>query len=424
LFILACIGLIADILVPEVFGHGKTKDYPLWYETARQVVAGGDIYLRNPGGELKFVYPPFPAILLALPSLLGKVPFYLVLGLLNVIAWWGTILLSNALSSEKPVKNIWIAALPTLIMLPYVSQMFDIGQPNMLLLMLMLLGFWWMQAGRNWLAGSMFAVAVAIKAFPIAVLPYLLWRRRWWAALSMVVFTGVFLAIVPAPIRGFERNLSEMTTWYQGMVGSTSEKGFGQRDAQNWSYINQSLIAVTHRLTRHINYNQISPEKPPAYVNLLDLDFKSANWVVLGVCAAIGLGFIILLPPASRSTRRSYAEEVAILICLMTAVSPLSRNYYFVWLYFPITVVVYRAALDPRPAVQRWTWAALWSAVVVLALSLNMFPKVIQALGNNLVGTAIIVAALGWHLRNPPPDDEAGLAPGVLEKQPRFSSMK
>src|ERR1035438_5693338 len=50
------------------------------------------------------------------------------------------------------------------------------------------------------------------------------------------------------------RRRTELKTWYQGMVGSSSEQGFGQRGEQNWSWVNQSIIAVTHRLTRPVNY--------------------------------------------------------------------------------------------------------------------------------------------------------------------------
>ena len=36
----------------------------------------------------------------------------------------------------------------------------------------------------------------------------------------------------------------------------------------------------------------------------------------------------------------------------MTVASPLARQYYFMWLFFPMTVLMHRAAYDPRPAVQ------------------------------------------------------------------------
>src|SRR3984957_14042838 len=221
----------------------------------------------------------------------------------------------------------------------------------------------------------------------------------------MVVFLGILLFVVPAPIRGFAHNVSELKTWYQGMVGSSSEQGFGQRGEQNWSWVNQSIIAMTHRLTRPVNYNQDNPAKPPAYMNLVDLDFKSANWAVIAVSLAIGLGFIAVMPPRSRRTPRSDAEELGILFCLITVASPLARQYYFMWLFFPLTVLMHRAAYDPRAAVRRGTWIVLAIAGVLVCLSLPVFPHDLQAFGNNFFATAVIVGGLVWHLLHPAEDN-------------------
>jgi hypothetical protein len=252
------------------------------------------------------------------------------------------------------------------------------------------------------MAGSMFALATAIKVFPVAVFPYLVWRRQWASAASMVVFLGVFLFVVPAPVRGYQHNIAELRTWFQGMVGSSSAQGFGQRGEQNWSWVNQSIIAVTHRLTRPVNYNQDNSAKPPQYMNLLDLDFGTANWVVLAISFAIGLGYIGVMPARSRTTPRSNAEELGILFCLMTVASPLARQYYFMWLFFPITILMHRAAYDPRPAVQMGTWATLAIAGLLMCLSFPIFPKDLQAYGNNLAATAVLAGTLVWHMLHPP----------------------
>jgi hypothetical protein len=262
----------------------------------------------------------------------------------------------------------------------------------------------------------MFALATAIKVFPVAVLPYLLWRRRWASAAGMVIFLGIFLFVVPAPVRGFQHNVTELKTWFQGMVGSSSEQGFGQRGEQNWSWVNQSIIAVTHRLTRPVNYNQDNPARPPAYMNWLDLDFKTANWVVLALSLAIGLGYIAVMPPRSRTTPRSDAEEIGILFCLMTVASPLARQYYFMWLFFPITVLIHRAAFDPRPAVRTGTWATFAAAVVLMCLSFPVFPNDLQAWGNNLAAAAIIAAGLVWHILHPPSEVPVGALSGAAGK--------
>ncbi len=40
LFLVCCIALTADVLVPEIWGNGKTKDYPLWFWAGQQVLHG------------------------------------------------------------------------------------------------------------------------------------------------------------------------------------------------------------------------------------------------------------------------------------------------------------------------------------------------------------------------------------------------
>jgi hypothetical protein len=272
-----------------------------------------------------------------------------------------------------------------------------------MLLAMMLYGFWLLRRMRPWMAGSMFALATAIKVFPVAVLPYLIWRKQWAAAAGMVVFLGLFLFVLPAPFRGYQHNVSELKTWYQGMIGSSSEKGFGQRDEQNWSWVNQSIIAMTHRLTRPVNYGQDDPTqiKPARYMNVANLDFKTANLIVVAISLLIGLGYVAVMPRASRRTERSDAEEIGILFCLMTVASPLARQYYFMWLFFPMTVLMHRAAYDQRPAVRAGTWALLAVAGGLLLLSLPVFPIDLQAYGNNLAATVVLVAGLVWHMLHP-----------------------
>jgi hypothetical protein len=419
LFLVCCIVLTADVLVPEIWGNGKTKDYPLWFWAGQQVLGGRDLYPSNPNTYFDFIYPPLPAVLLAIPSYFGKIPLYIWLSFFNAVAWWMTAQFSHAMTGSGRAPGPWLFALPAFVTITFVFDMFDLGQPNLVLLAMMLSGFWLLQHGRPWMAGSMFALATAIKVFPVAVFPYLIWRRQWATAVSMVVFLGVFLFVLPAPFRGYQHNVSELKTWYRGMVGSSSEKGFGQRDEQNWSWVNQSIIAVTHRLARPVNYNQDNPDKPPRTMNLVDLSFKTANWIVLALSFLIGVGYLAVMPARARMTPRSNAEELGILFCLMTAASPLARQYYFIWLFLPITILIHRAAYDTRPAIRAGTWAALALAGGLMSLSFPVFPNDLQAWGNNLAAAAVITGGLVWHILHPPSDAVAGaLPPAAAELQP------
>ena len=73
----------------------------------------------------------------------------------------------------------------------------------------------------------------------------------------------------------------------------------------------------------------------------------------------------------------------------MTVASPLARQYYFMWLFFPMTVLMHRAAYDPRPAVRAGTWGLLGVAGGLMCLSLPVFPNDLQAYGNNLAATVV-----------------------------------
>ncbi len=420
LFFLCVIVLTADVLVPEIFGNGKTKDYPLWYWAGQQVLHGLNLYPSDPRAQFEFIYPPLPAVLLAIPAWFGKIPLYVCLSVLNAVAWWMTAQFSNAMTGAGRAPGPWLFALPSFVTITFIFDMYDLGQPNLVLLALMLYGFWLLREARPWMGGCMFALATAIKVFPVAVLPYLLWRRQWKAAASTLVFLFLFLFVLPAPIRGFEHNLKELKTWYQGMVSSSSEKGFGQRDEQNWSWVNQSIIAVTHRLTRPVNYNQDDPGKPVRTMNVVDVSFRTANLIVVAISLAIGFGYIAVMPKPGRRTERSDAEELGILFCLMTVASPLARQYYFIWLFFPITVLIHRAAYDPRAGARAGTWALLALAGTLLLLALPLFPTDLQAWGNNLAATAVLAAGLVWHILNP----SDALPPASGKLQPETDSAQ
>src|SRR3974390_285737 len=158
LFLFCCVVLTAFVLVPEIWGNGKTKDYPLWYWAGQQVLHGKDLYPTD-GGTFAFIYPPLSAVLLAIPSWFGKIPLYIGLSVINAVAWWVTILYCHAMAGSGKTPGKWLFALPAIATITSVFDMFDLGQPNLVLLALMLYGFWSMQHGRGWMAGGMFAFA-------------------------------------------------------------------------------------------------------------------------------------------------------------------------------------------------------------------------------------------------------------------------
>src|ERR1700726_1588983 len=129
LFLVCCIALTADVLVPEIWGHGKTKDYPLWFWAGQQVLQGKDLYPGDPKAYFEFIYPPLSAVLLAIPSAFGKIPLYICLSLFNAVAWWMTAQFSNAMTGSGRIPGPWLFALPSIVTISSVFDMFDLGHP-------------------------------------------------------------------------------------------------------------------------------------------------------------------------------------------------------------------------------------------------------------------------------------------------------
>jgi hypothetical protein len=412
LFVVNALILVAIQLAPELFGAGKVMDYPLWLWAGRQVLTGGDLYAVGGQPNFDFLYPPTAAVLLAPFSLFG--PAFSILGivLVTLASWWASAALSDRLSGYDGPKAWWVVALPSVLMLPIIYETFNLGQPNLMLLALMLAGLALLQSERQGSAGALFALAASLKAFPVAILPYLLWRRRWRAAFAMTIGLGVFLLIAPAPFRGFERNLQEVKAWTDGMVFSASQDGFGQRLQQNWSWKNNSLIAITHRLLRPVDAELTDSGAAPLYVNVLDLSYRQTNFALVAIAGLIGVGFCCVIPRERRRSRRSDASEFGLLLWLITIASPLARDYYFIWMLFPITVLVYDAALEPSAGVRRITWALLAAAAVLFSIGLffgsDHRPP---ALGNWFWATTVVAGGLVWRLRRAVPASAYGDAP-------------
>ena len=64
------------------------------------------------------------------------------------------------------------------------------------------------------------------------------------------------------------------------------------------------------------------------------------------------------------------------------------------------------------------TWGLLALSGGLMLLSLPPFPTDIQAYGNNLAATAVLVAGLVWHLLHPPESVPAALSAPPSELKP------
>ena len=374
------------------FRGGTLFDYELWYATGKHVLAGDEIYTFR-AGKYDFMYPPPCALFLAGASLLGQGGLIFLLVTLNSAAWFCSAKLSALLArGDERTTNPWLYLIPSLLVSVYIWSSYHLGQPNLVLLALMLGAFIALRAKREIVAGGLIAVAAAIKAFPVLAIVYLIYRRYWIAAASLVATLVFLLLVLPAPFRGFERAWRDLEKWSAGML-KYSEVTVGQRPMRSYTWKNQSLIGVSNRLLRHVDADAASAAHQPVYVNFADLSFAVVNAIIVSVAVALGILFITVMPRHDVRTAGSNAMEFALLLLLILMITPLSFGYFYSWLMLPFAVVIQQVLAVKDPAVLWWSLPAL----ALLALGIP-FPRSAQLYGNTFFATLLLFIGLSTEL--------------------------
>ncbi len=373
--------------------RGRTLfDYELWYATGKHVLAGHEIYFFR-SGKYDFMYPPPCGLFLAGASLLGQGGLILLLVAVNSAAWFCSARLSALLAGGSAgARNVWLYIIPSLLVIVYIWSSYHLGQPNLVLLALMLGAFVALRTNREIVAGALIAIAAGIKAFPVIAIVYLTYRRYWTAAASLVVTLVFLLLVLPSPFRGFERAWRDIEKWSAGML-KYSEASVGQRPMRSYTWKNQSLVGVTNRFLRHVDADAASAPHTPIYVNFADLKFPVVNTIVIGVALVLGILFIAVMPARGMRTAESDSMEFALLLLLMLMTTPLSFGYFYSWLMLPFAVATQQVLIGKRSPIIWWSLAAL----ALLALGL-ISPSGAQLYGNTFFATLLLFIGFSIEL--------------------------
>jgi Glycosyltransferase family 87 len=389
------VGFSVAPLLNESLDRGN-KDYALWYYVGRAVSQGVEIYPKD-GRVFPFMYPPSAAAMLAIASQVGPRAFVALLVVLNTVSWVAAILLSVYLATgkrgwQRPV--LYLA--PSLGVAAYIHDTYLLGQPNLGLLACMLGAFACLDARRSRLAGGLVALAAAVKAFPFMAIGYLVYRRLWKATAAMVVALTLMMVVLPMPFRGAAGAFEDVGTWTMGMVLRYDAGSIAQRPERGFGHKNQSLVALTNRLLRAIPAD--GEARDGWRVNVADLDFATVNKIILASALLLGGLYIGLMPSRANRTRGTSAIEYALLLLLILMFSPLSFNYFYVWLLYPLTLALHLGLEAPRGSASRRVLVG--SVVASLgSLSLSLVEsRTAAGYGNSFFAGAILMAALGWKL--------------------------
>jgi len=397
-------GLIIGFSIPPLFNslsEHDNMDYNLWQRTGQITLSGQDIYPTD-GSKFPFMYPPPCATLLAPLSPLPEFLFVMALGLLNTAAWIACILFSVYLATGNwrhahPALYLW----PSVAVIPLVHNTYLLGQPALLLLALVLGCFVLLRRGNPFWGGSLLAIAVAIKAYPIIVSGYLVYRRQWRALAGLICGLAILFAVLPLAFRSPAQVQKDITTWSQGMLFKVEEKGIAQRPERSLGFKNQSLQAVVYRLLRPVLADGEGDKQ--WMVNIVNLSYEQANIAFALIVLALGViyaGSTWGSGPPPRPAGEALEMGMATILGIILA--PLSFQYSYVWLLFPVTTLLFLAISAPQKSCfHRTAIISLGTCVFLLLWSLPL-TRVAAAYGNIFfsaialyIGSAIILRA-GW----------------------------
>ena len=130
----------------------------------------------------------------------------------------------------------------------------------------------------------------------------------------------------------------------------------------------------------------------------------------MAASVALGLFYVAAMHRADASDWRVQSIEQAMLITMITIASPLSFNYMFLWLMFPLALVL-RMAMEAPAGTRREEVLLGWFLAMVAALALAIpLLREAQAYGNLFFVGLVLILGLGVVLlsRSPAVD---GLGP-------------
>ena len=319
------------------------SDLPQYRGAARAAIEGTSLYeVRNSKGS---PYSGSPALAVAmLPLLLvnefwGSLLWYVLTLLMSVHAMWLCARIGRKFWPVAASQQFWWCSLACLLVLPHFWNGLRWQNVSLLVTYLLIASLWFYLHDRSCLAGLCLAGGIVLKVFPVLLVLYFAWKRRFGVVAFAAVWLVVILVVVPSGAFGWKGNLAYLKQWWTEVCLSASAPDaaagriiFKQAYSVGRSN-NQSAQAVLYRLI----------------VGRRGLDDPSADRLArlvgrtVAACLLLASVYLMWRGRAERGQQRTVLEfSFALLVMLL--VSPVALFHYFTLLALPVTVGIMSVA--------------------------------------------------------------------------------
>lgn len=376
--------VVALLILPWVIAHGRAWpwqpsmiDFDVYRLAVQDMLQTRNIYdTATPGWNLKFIYPPIAAILMA-PLALGPATFWRLVWTAGLV--WAQQLVLRRCGLRRGLTLGLLGAV-LLVALEPLRTTVGYGQVNTMLMAMVVADLLPDAEGerRQLPRGSLIGLAAAIKLTPLLflVFAFLIGRRKvaYVGAFVFALLTGIGFLVMRSESLGYFGGLAK------GSTGTTSPIYLG----------NQSLLGMTTRLAGGV----------PSGVVLASL--------ALGGLLALAAAWI-----ASVWWRQAPVAAMSLVGLATCLASPLSWTHHHVWVLPLLASLLLKERLPGWWQALAGVWV-LWVAGAFILFTIpygggaeRAYDPVQQLLANLTPGLTVVLTAglIGaWLL---PPRDRA-----------------
>ncbi|MES2791331.1 MAG: glycosyltransferase family 87 protein [Planctomycetota bacterium] len=279
-----------------------------------------------------------------------------------------------------------------------------LGQNTLPLMVLTWAGFQAARRQQPWLAGAMLAVATTIKVLPVVfLLPFILTRN--YRVIAAFTLAGMLLVGGLGSLYfGPNTNLDFHRKWLKFVVQGPEDREPNPLDPNtlrgSLRYHNQSLEAVLARLLMDVPIHNREGAPRVNVLNVSAATWRQVRSAASGVCVVLALLVLyrsarsrqvdqaVPVPSAIAVAGETSVETFAVLSLLQLLVSPIVWSHYYLWLFWPLLLVLVEAGRGRRGGYALYLgWLA--------AMPFMAVPQV-RAMGLHLWLTIALLLWIGW----------------------------
>ncbi len=313
--------LIILIIWKLIVAIKQGGDLESYLRASTRIIENKSLYIEE---VVAYIYPPLLAFALIPLSILNITAVKIFWFFLNIFFIYVSLILLLKTIDYEGSSTFNLGFLSILFTLQSFMNNSNLGQVNVIILLLCVLTLYFFVNKKNLYAGIFLSLAIVIKITPILLLFYFIFKREF--KLTAYTFLGIlFFLIIPSIALGFGGNIDDLIQYTKVAQNITDT-----------THLNQSLYnAIFHFLSPVPLWNNMT-------INIANLNEFQIKLIIYTIFGLVLLFFAFIFRNKITDRRSlNIPIEFSIVLILMLLFSIVTRKAHFVTLFIPHFFYIY-----------------------------------------------------------------------------------